>query len=77
MKILKELRTKKGKEIALHAGGGNKAQNERVVALNAILAARSVAAAKAASGDKIAARITMHIVGERFPVNAKMVDDVF
>ncbi|GMP23529.1 hypothetical protein CsSME_00001082 [Camellia sinensis var. sinensis] len=39
--ILKVLQTKKGKEIALHAGGGNKAQNERVVALNAILAARS------------------------------------
>ncbi|CAA2970588.1 peptidyl-prolyl cis-trans isomerase CYP65 [Olea europaea subsp. europaea] len=39
--MLKELGTERGKEIALHGGGGNKAQNERAVALAAILAARS------------------------------------
>ena len=104
--MLKELGTEKGKEIALHGGGGNKAQNERAAALTAILAARSrikeeskntdgetepiqsfsivdaasasvhgrsAAAAKAASSDKTAARIAMHMAGERTPVNATMV----
>ncbi|GMP27730.1 hypothetical protein CsSME_00003592 [Camellia sinensis var. sinensis] len=111
MRMLKELGTEKGKEIALHGGGGNKAQNERAAALTAILAARSrikedsksdtngeatpkqtysivdaasasvhgrsAAAAKAASSDKTAARIAMHIAGERTPVNAKMVKSRF
>ncbi|GFY86636.1 plant U-box 49 [Actinidia rufa] len=108
--MLKELGTEKGKEIALHGGGGNKAQNERAAALTAILAARSrikeeskntngeaepiqsfsivdaasasvhgrsAAAAKAASSDKTAARIAMHMAGERTPVNAKMVKSRF
>lgn len=39
--MLKELGTETGKEIALHGGGGNKAQTERAAALTAILAARS------------------------------------
>lgn len=104
--MLKELGTEKGKEIALHGGGGDKAQNERANALVAILAARSrikedskskkgeveaqpgysivdaasasvhgrsAAAAKAASSDKTAARIAMHMAGDRTLVNAKMV----
>ncbi|KDP32077.1 hypothetical protein JCGZ_12538 [Jatropha curcas] len=105
--MLEELGTEKGRETALHGGGGNKAQKERAAALAAILAARSrikedsksdsngeskppqaysivdaasaavhgrsAAAAKAASGDKTAARIAMHMAGERAPVNAKMV----
>ncbi|KAJ9564264.1 hypothetical protein OSB04_000230 [Centaurea solstitialis] len=101
--MLKELKTEKGRELALHGGGGNKAQNERAAALATILAARerikdksddevkapkafsivdaasasvhgrSAAAAKAASSDKTAARIAMHMSGDRAPVNAKMV----
>ncbi|KAL8229236.1 hypothetical protein R6Q57_014136 [Mikania cordata] len=105
-KMLKELKTEKGRELALHGGGGNKAQSERAAALATILAARerikdnpksnsevksqqpafsivdaasasvhgrSAAAAKAASSDKTAARIAMHMSGDRTPVNAKMV----
>lgn len=105
--MLAELGTEKGKQAALHGGGGSKAQNERAAALEAILAARarlkedsesdtngeaktpkaysvvdaasasvhgrSAAAAKASSGDKTAARIAMHMAGDRAPVNAKMV----
>lgn len=101
--LLKELGTEKAKELALHGGGGNKAQNERAAALTAILAARSrikedtkgdaktqpgysvvdaasasvhgrsAAAAKAASSDKTAARIALHMAGDRTPVNAKLV----
>lgn len=105
--MLKELGSEKAKEIALHGGGGNKAQNERAAALEAILAARSrikddaktnengegtakqtfsivdaasasvhgrsAAAAKAGSTDKTAARIALHMAGERTPVNAKLV----
>lgn len=105
--MLKELGTEKAKEIALHGGGGNKAQNERAAAFSAILAARSrikedpksnangeakprqsysivdaasasvhgrsAAAAKSSASDKTAARIAMHMAGERAPVNAKMV----
>lgn len=101
--MLKELGTEKAKELALHGGGGNKAQNERAAALTAILAARSrikehsngdtktqpgysvvdaasasvhgrsAAAAKAASSDKTAARIALHMAGDRTPVNAKLV----
>ncbi|KAK9284180.1 hypothetical protein L1049_023348 [Liquidambar formosana] len=109
--MLEELGTEKGRQTALHGGGGNKAQNERAAALTAILAARSrikedsesdtngevktmqpysivdaasasvhgrsAAAAKAAPTDKTAARIAMHMVGERAPVNAKMVKSRF
>nr|XP_009617987.1 peptidyl-prolyl cis-trans isomerase CYP65 [Nicotiana tomentosiformis] len=105
--MLKELGSEKAKEIALHGGGGNKAQNERAAALAAILAARSrikddaktkengegtakqtfsivdaasasvhgrsAAAAKSGSTDKTAARIALHMLGERTPVNAKLV----
>ncbi|XP_068654233.1 peptidyl-prolyl cis-trans isomerase CYP65-like [Aristolochia californica] len=109
--MLKELGTEKGRQAALHGGGGSKAQKEREAALAAILSARSriednsksktngeakttesfsivdaasasvhgrsAAAAKASSGDKTAARIAMHIAGERKPVNAKMVKSRF
>ncbi|KAF6139070.1 hypothetical protein GIB67_010796 [Kingdonia uniflora] len=97
--MLQELGTEKGKQTALHGGGGTKAQNERAAVLADILLARSrikentvstqsysivdaasasvhgrsAAAAKAADGDKTAARIAMHKAGERIPVNAKMV----
>jgi hypothetical protein len=102
--MLAELGTEKGRQIALHGGGGSKAQNERAAALVAILAARSrikedpqstsnklpraysivdaasasvhgrsAAAAKAAPDDKTAARIAMHMAGERAPVNSTMV----
>lgn len=102
--MLKELGTEKAKEIALHGGGGNKAQTERAAALEAILAARSrikeaesksgekpkqtysvvdaasaavhgrsAAAAKSDASNKTAARIAMHMAGERTPVNAKLV----
>ncbi|KAL5819792.1 hypothetical protein ACOSQ4_023634 [Xanthoceras sorbifolium] len=109
--MLKELGTEKGRETALHGGGGSKAQKERAAALEAILTARSrikedsksepngeakaaraysivdaasasvhgrsAAAAKAASGDKTAARIAMHMAGERALVNAKLVKSQF
>ncbi|KAJ4962604.1 hypothetical protein NE237_022543 [Protea cynaroides] len=39
--MLQELGTEKGRQTALHGGGGNKAQNERAAALTAILASRS------------------------------------
>ena len=39
--MLKELGTEKGKQTALHGGGGSKAQNERAAALEAILVARA------------------------------------
>lgn len=105
--MLQELGTEKGRQTALHGGGGGKAQKERAAALAAILAARSrikedskengkgedkpkqgfsivdaasasvhgrsAAAAKAAPSEKTAARIAMHMAGERAPVNAKMV----
>lgn len=44
-----------------------------VDAASAAVHGRSAAAAKAASSDKTAARIAMHMAGERTPVNAKMV----
>lgn len=44
-----------------------------VDAASASVHGRSAAAAKAASSDKAAARIAMHMAGERAPVNAKMV----
>lgn len=103
--MLQELGTERGKETAMHGGGGRKAQKERAAALAAILSARSrlkedsesngdakapqgfsivdaasasvhgrsAAAAKASSSDKTAARIAMHLAGERAPVNGKMV----
>ncbi|KAJ7952754.1 Peptidyl-prolyl cis-trans isomerase [Quillaja saponaria] len=44
-----------------------------VDAASASVHGRSAAAAKAAASDKTAARIAMHMAGERAPVNAKMV----
>lgn len=44
-----------------------------VDAASASVHGRSASAAKAASGDKTAARIAMHMAGERTPVNAKLV----
>ncbi|CAA6662985.1 unnamed protein product [Spirodela intermedia] len=105
--MLKALKSDSGKEVALHGGGGSKAQKERAAALAAILASktettgdsktktkgepkpaqgfsivdaasasvhgRSAAAAKAGSSEKTAARVAMHMAGERIPVNAKLV----
>ncbi|PPR92813.1 hypothetical protein GOBAR_AA27859 [Gossypium barbadense] len=48
-----------------------------VDAASASVHGRSAAAAKAASSDKTAARIAMHMAGERAPVNAKMVKSHF
>lgn len=48
-----------------------------VDAASASVHGRSAAAAKAASSDKTAARIAMHMTGERAPVNAKMVSIFF
>ncbi|CAN6448140.1 unnamed protein product [Victoria cruziana] len=105
--MLAELGTDKGKEAALHGGGGKKARSERAAALAVILSARSkikdkssseskttqsfsivdaasasvhgrsAEAAKAAASDKTAARIALHMAGERVPVNAKMVKSRF
>lgn len=46
-----------------------------VDAASASVHGRSAAAAKAASSDKTAARIAMHMAGERAPVNAKQVSN--
>ncbi|KAK8933497.1 Peptidyl-prolyl cis-trans isomerase-like 2 [Platanthera zijinensis] len=48
-----------------------------VDAASASVFGRSAAAAKAGSSDKTAARIAMHIAGERAPVNAKLVKSRF
>lgn len=48
-----------------------------VDAASASVHGRSAAAAKAASGDKTAARIAMHMAGERTPLNAKLVNSLF
>lgn len=51
--MLEELGTEKAKEIALHGGGGSKAQTERAAALEAILAARSrIKDEESKSGEK-------------------------
>lgn len=57
------------------SGDGQKAsQSFSIVdAASAAVHGRSAAAAKAASSDKAAARIAMHMAGEREPVNAKLV----
>lgn len=44
-----------------------------VDAASAAVHGRSAAAAKAASSDKTAARVALHMAGERAPVNAKLV----
>lgn len=44
-----------------------------VDAASASVHGRSAAAAKAASSDKTAARVALHMAGERAPVNAKLV----
>ncbi|KAG1366922.1 peptidyl-prolyl cis-trans isomerase CYP65 [Cocos nucifera] len=48
-----------------------------VDAASAAVHGRSAAAAKASSGDKTAARISLHMAGERAPVNAKLVKSRF
>lgn len=48
-----------------------------VDAASASVHGRSAAAAKAASSDKTAARIAMHMAGERAPLNAKLVNSSF
>lgn len=48
-----------------------------VDAASASVHGRSAAAAKSASSDKTAARIAMHMAGERAPVNAKLVKSRF
>lgn len=48
-----------------------------VDAASASVHGRSAAAAKAAPSDKTAARIAMHMAGERTPVNAKLVKSKF
>lgn len=55
-------------------GEGKAPQAYSIVdAASASVHGRSAAAAKAASSDKTAARIAMHMAGERAPVNAKLV----
>ncbi|KAK4749439.1 hypothetical protein SAY87_026888 [Trapa incisa] len=55
-------------------GGDKTTQSFSIVdAASAAVHGRSAAAAKASSTDKTAARIAMHISGERTPVNAKLV----
>lgn len=55
-------------------GEGKPSQAFSIVdAASASVHGRSAAAAKAASTDKTAARIAMHMAGERAPVNAKLV----
>jgi len=80
--MLEELGTEKGKQTALLGGGGSKAQKERAAALATILAARSRIKEDSESNSNgevrsqtysTAARIAMHMAGERAPVNAKMV----
>lgn len=52
----------------------NPPQNFSIVdAASASVHGRSAAAAKAASAEKTAARIAMHMAGDRAPVNAKLV----
>lgn len=55
-------------------GDSNSIQAFSIVdAASASVHGRSAAAAKAASTDKTAARIALHMAGERKPVNAKLV----
>ena len=55
-------------------GEGKAPQAYSIVdAASASVHGRSAAAAKAASSDKTAARVAMHMAGERAPVNAKLV----
>lgn len=48
-----------------------------VDAASASVHGRSAAAAKAGSSDKTAARIAMHMAGDRAPVNSKMVSFLY
>ncbi|KAK6258656.1 hypothetical protein SCA6_013130 [Theobroma cacao] len=63
----------------LDANGESKTQPAYSIvdAASASVHGRSAAAAKAASSDKTAARIAMHMAGERAPVNAKLVKSRF
>lgn len=55
------------------SNGDNKQAYSIVDAASASVHGRSAAAAKAATPDKVAARIALHMAGERAPVNAKLV----
>lgn len=56
------------------SGVSETTQNFSIVdAASASVHGRSAAAAKAAASDKTAARIALHMAGERAPVNAKLV----
>lgn len=57
-----------------NSNGEVRSQTYSIVdAASASVHGRSAAAAKAATSDKTAARIAMHMAGDRAPVNAKMV----
>ncbi|GAA0166091.1 chaperone [Lithospermum erythrorhizon] len=56
---------------------GTKQVYSVVDAASASVHGRSAAAAKSASSDKVAARIALHMAGERAPVNAKLVKSRF
>lgn len=59
-------------------GESNITQSFSIVdAASASVYGRSAEAAKAASSDKTAARVALHMAGERAPVNAKLVRHVF
>lgn len=62
------------KEYSTSNGEAKTSQAFSIVdAASASVHGRSAAAAKASSSDKTAARIAMHMAGDRAPVNAKMV----
>lgn len=50
--MLKELGTEQAKELALHGGGGSKAQKERAAVLTAILSARSHIKEESTNGEQ-------------------------
>jgi peptidyl-prolyl cis-trans isomerase-like protein 2 len=61
-----------------NSNGEVRSQTYSIVdAASASVHGRSAAAAKATTSDKTAARIAMHMAGERAPVNAKMVSFLF
>ncbi|KAE8704858.1 Peptidyl-prolyl cis-trans isomerase CYP65 [Hibiscus syriacus] len=80
--MLAELGTDKAKQLLyLEADANGESKSQPVFSIvdaaSASVHGRSAAAAKSASSDKTAARIAMHMAGERAPVNAKMVKSRF
>lgn len=58
-------------------GDGQPKQTYSIVdAASASVHGRSAAAAKSASNDKVAARIALHMAGERTPINSKLVSSL-